>query len=237
MISSLKTLFKTKTLLYKIWFYLNKKNLSTHIRLPDNRDDFYFEGYPRSGNTYVYGLMKSLYPETKSCSHLHTIAGLKIAQTKGVPAIVIIRQPEDAIASNLFTKTNGKEQDLENKMLTEVIEDWIVFYSYVLKSLNSKNNHKSKQRLHIIFFDKFLSDKYNEMNKISLFLNNDDLNLEIFKDVSENFDETMKLKENNKGIASSSLPSEKRKKFKMDRMEKIKNHPKFQITKNIYNQF
>jgi hypothetical protein len=162
---------------------------------------------------------------------------LKIAQTKGVPAIVIIRQPEDAIASNLFTKTNDKEQDLENEMLNEVIKDWIVFYSYVLKSLNSNNKQKSKQKLHIIFFDKFLSDKYNEMNKIFLFLNKNDLNLEVFKDISKKFDSKMKLKETNKPIATSSLPSEERRKFKIDRMEKIKNHPKFQIAKNIYNQF
>lgn len=228
MIKPLKTLFKTQTLLYKLFFHINKKNLSKGIRLPKKGDDFYFEGYPRSGNTYVYNLIKSLNPETESCSHLHVVAGLKIAKTLSIPSIVIIRKPEDAIASNFYTQMNKKENRLENAILTEVIEDWIVFYSYVLKI---------KYKAHIISFDKFLNDKYSELNKVAHFLKMDDLNPQGFDEVLKKNDDKMKMKENNKEISYSSLPSGKREEFKRINKEKIINHPKFQMALNIYNQF
>ena len=90
--------------IYKIWFYtyLNQKN--KNLRLPKNKDPLYFDGYPRSGNTYTFGLIYRVYPSLhcKVSHHLHSIIVLKIAIKKDIKSIVIIRNPKDAIISYLY---------------------------------------------------------------------------------------------------------------------------------------
>lgn len=96
----IKSVVKSSPVLYKLWFLRNKGTLRSNVRLSKIKDHYYFDGYPRSGNTYFHGLFKCLYPYLNGASHLHCTAGIKIACRFRVPKIIIIvRKPEDAILS------------------------------------------------------------------------------------------------------------------------------------------
>jgi len=58
------------------------------------------EGFPRSANTFVYMLVKeSSIDRLKIAHHMHCTAQLKMALKWGIPAILLIRNPIDAIVS------------------------------------------------------------------------------------------------------------------------------------------
>lgn len=57
------------------------------------------DGFPRSGNTFAVALIREAFPGLTVASHLHATAHVKQALADDVPAIVLIRDPVDAIAS------------------------------------------------------------------------------------------------------------------------------------------
>jgi hypothetical protein len=63
--------------------------------------EFVIEGYPRSGNTFAtaaFGLAKT-GPHPKVSHHTHAPASVILAARRGIPALVLIRRPEDAVVS------------------------------------------------------------------------------------------------------------------------------------------
>jgi hypothetical protein len=78
-INFLRKYFTTVPFFYRIYFNLNVKKRQKGKKLHDSLNldsnlDYYLDGYERSGNTYTKFLMKELFPDYKSLSHLHKIA-------------------------------------------------------------------------------------------------------------------------------------------------------------------
>ena len=50
----IKKIIKSDIFLYKLWLYVQRKGRGhlLKFRLQKNGDDFYIDGYPRSGNTF-----------------------------------------------------------------------------------------------------------------------------------------------------------------------------------------
>jgi hypothetical protein len=89
--------------------------------------DLCVEGYPSSANTFAYNLFKVLRPRITYAHHTHTIANLRRAEQHDVPALVLFRDPEDAVPSFASRfRLNTVEAGLR----------YIDYYSYVLKNLN-----------------------------------------------------------------------------------------------------
>lgn len=66
------------------------------------RDDtqLVVEGYPRSANTYaVAALWVSNGQQLRIARHTHAVAQLRRARDRGLPTLLLIRRPEDAILS------------------------------------------------------------------------------------------------------------------------------------------
>lgn len=61
--------------------------------------DLCLEGYPSSGNSFALNLLRTLRPTLRISSHYHCIANLKLALKNDVPTIIIVRAPQDSIAS------------------------------------------------------------------------------------------------------------------------------------------
>ena len=146
----LKNIISGNVFLYKIWFYSVLKKRNTKLRLPMAGDRFYFDGYPRSGNTFTIGLIERIYPSLKGkgSHHLHSIAGIKLAIKNNLPIVVMIRNPEDAIISYLYTK---KEYQLKKpNLIDELTIEYITYYNFVLNFIN---------RIKIIHFDEMIKNK------------------------------------------------------------------------------
>ena len=207
--------FKSIPLLYKFWFKFNSSNL----KLPSKNDSLYFDGYPRSGNTYITNILFELYPKLKFSHHLHTIATIKLAIKIKIPVIIIIRNPLDCIASLYVMKSPNNLQD--RKLLNRLIYDYIEYFNFILSK---------KKLITFVFFDKVIKnpkifiDILAETNT-SLVKQSDYQKL---LDILDNKSLQFKQKEMTEqhAIKYSSTPNETRTSLKKIIKEKIMTHPK-----------
>lgn len=82
--------------------------------------DILIDGYFRSANTFSVEAFLSVNPGAKVSQHLHSPFQFVRAGRFGVPAILLIRQPDDAVASELVRAPE--------KTADEAWRDWIFFY-------------------------------------------------------------------------------------------------------------
>lgn len=97
----------TRTRLYvkrTPWLYRPAKRLTgrgaaDHLCSRDSQ--LCIEGYPSSGNSFSFAVLRLANPQVRIAHHCHSAANLRIALDYGVPAICLVRDPTDAIASRL----------------------------------------------------------------------------------------------------------------------------------------
>ena len=140
----LRRIFMSNPILFKFWFNNFRKS---RLNLPSNKDSFYFDGYPRSGNSYFTNLTREIYPKMSFSHHLHTIGAIKISLKKNIPTLIIVRNPLDSIAS-LYVMKN-KDEVFNNKLLNKHIKDYIKYHEFVLKNIN---------RLKIVEFQRLINE-------------------------------------------------------------------------------
>ena len=86
------------------------------------------EGYPRSGNTFaVVAFRQAQGREIKIAHHLHAAAQIKRAARLDVPAIVLIREPSEAILSVVVRDAQAS--------MRWALRSYIRFYSAVVPCL------------------------------------------------------------------------------------------------------
>lgn len=86
------------------WLYRAAKQMTGRgapDHLCDRHSDLCIEGYPSSGNSFSYAVLRLANPRLRIAHHCHSTANLKIALGYGIPAVCLIRDPADAIASRL----------------------------------------------------------------------------------------------------------------------------------------
>ncbi|MDF2233463.1 hypothetical protein P2H44_12960 [Albimonas sp. CAU 1670] len=60
------------------------------------------EGFPRSANSWIEGCVREAWPGLRVAQHLHAAASLRAAARRGLPAMLLLRAPEAAVASLLL---------------------------------------------------------------------------------------------------------------------------------------
>ena len=84
------------------------------------------EGFPRSGNTFaVVAFESAQISHIKIAHHLHAPAQIIRSAMYGIPLLVLIREPVDAIASYMIRD--------ESVTIADAFCDYIKFYEYVCK--------------------------------------------------------------------------------------------------------
>ena len=68
---------------------------------PDRSTDLVVEGFPRSANTFVKAAFLDANPGRRVASHLHAARSVRRAVRMGVPTVVLVREPVEAVASLL----------------------------------------------------------------------------------------------------------------------------------------
>ena len=66
------------------------------------RTQLVVEGFPRSANSWIEGCVREAWPGLRVAQHLHAAASLREAARRGLPAILLLREPEAAVASLLL---------------------------------------------------------------------------------------------------------------------------------------
>jgi len=110
------------------------------------------EGFPRSANSYAVVAFRVANPDVKIAHHLHVPAQLIQATGLGIPSVLLIRKPEEAVASflvfqqsdqaNLYLKTyirfHKALRKLRHKLIVADFELAITNMNAIIKAVNEK---------------------------------------------------------------------------------------------------
>ena len=124
----LRKLFMSKPFFFYLWYKLYRSKKKLKPKWFNKETTFYFDGYPRSGNTYMIFLMKEIYDEKNIIHHFHTIAPLKVALKKKIKSLIIIRNPIESVSSSYLKKFEKKELPLST--FIERLTDQKIFYLF-----------------------------------------------------------------------------------------------------------
>ena len=188
-----------------MWVFGLQAYLRPH--LVTSRTALLIEGYPRSGNTFActaFHLSQS--PPVHVASHMHCPGHLKKAVRLGVPGLILIRQPQDAIASMLiFYQCKFP--------VRQAIREYIDFY---------ETAWACRESLLIADFEEVRSDfgaVINRLNKrfgtnFSSFENTDENRSECFQQIDKAFSERYGEVRDEKSVYRITKPVEERTRLK-----------------------
>ncbi len=75
--------------------------------------DFVIDGFPRSGNSFAhYALLHCGRRDMRIAHHVHAPAQIIIAARLGIPALVVLREPAEAVAGALVKNPRFRAADL-----------------------------------------------------------------------------------------------------------------------------
>lgn len=114
--------------LLRIYCQLTGKN----IAFVSGNTQAVIEGYPRSGNTYVYCAFVLSQPglgESEVAHHVHGAAQIEQGVARGLPVLLLLREPEKAIPSLLIRAPNIDPAD--------ACRDYLAFHQRVLRWADS----------------------------------------------------------------------------------------------------
>lgn len=114
----LKHCICTKPGLFRLWITLTDKRRRDLI--PNKATAIVIEGYPRSGNTHAVVAFCNAGNALESIAHhCHVPATVLYACARSIPAIVLVREPGNAVASTMMY--TGKSAET-------LLKDWIWYY-------------------------------------------------------------------------------------------------------------
>lgn len=229
--SSIRSFILNHEVTYKLWFY-SFRSLKGR-RLPNAKDHFYFDGYPRSGNTYFVGYLKRVFSDLRFTSHLHSTIALKIALKLKIPTFILIRSPEDAVSSNLYRVLAGSSRLATHEEIDGIIDDLIddKITEYIRYYQLVKNN---LEVLNVTTFRSCIVNEVGVAQKISEIVRGHPNNKGRLEGILQEHKRDMKLKEKKKNSSVSSLPNEERNRFKKEYKIKIKKSKHFSEAKMLY---
>lgn len=171
-------------------------------------------------------LCRFFYPNLKFANHLHTPAALAIAFKKKIPAIVLIRQPSEAVPSNAYRKKHMQKADISDHLLDVLIDDYICYYEYVLR-------HASF--LSLVMFAELKVDPLNVLQKeVSHHSKRCALRYPISDESLRYFNGAMKAREKKKPVGASSLPDDRSRDEKVAYSELVMSRPMFAQAADLY---
>lgn len=138
--------------LYKIYFFFIRRKKGVNIHFFDSHTKIYFDGYQRSGNTFLGHILRHIFPDLNMVHHLHKVAPIKIALKKRIPTYILVRDPSEAISSNYlkkFAPSGVIPEELDVKLLSIMVNDYYDYYSFVLNNID---------KLNIIYFNNLIND-------------------------------------------------------------------------------
>jgi len=117
------------------WIFLPSVRFRPSLQQPDDprravgrATEIVIEGYPRSGNTFaVVAFRQAQGREILIAHHLHAAAQIKRAASLGVPAVVLIREPSEAVLSLVVRDPHAS--------MRWALRSYIRFYSAVVPYL------------------------------------------------------------------------------------------------------
>ncbi len=136
---AMKRNIKSNPFLFWTWYQLYHKKWGKPKSWFSADTQLYFDGYPRSGNTFGVHLIRSLWPKMNIVDHFHAIAPLKVAIKRKVPAFILFRDPENAITSayikyHALRNKKFSMTEINTNLLKSMMDDYKLYYQWVLNN-------------------------------------------------------------------------------------------------------
>ncbi|MDB9527390.1 hypothetical protein PN498_15430 [Oscillatoria sp. CS-180] len=169
------------------------------------RDDtaIVIEGYPRSGNSFAFTAFDLAQgnASTRVAHHLHTASVVIAALRQGIPCLILVRNPEDAIISHIIYS--------QNLTIRQCLKSYLDFYQPLLKYRDQFITAK---------FEEVISDFGNVIHEVNQKFHTA---FTEFDHTQENVDKCFYVLENSwkdlgmeKQKSVTNAPSERRKRYK-----------------------
>ena len=164
--------------------------------------DIVIDGYPRSANSFSVGAFKKAqYKSTKVAHHLHVPAHIMRACDLGIPTLLLVRHPVDAIVSHRALHREGEIVENAPRSALRIgfrpfFHSWIDFYDTTREYIDS---------VVVGLFDQVVTDFEKVLEKVN---SKYDTKFSLFDHTEEN------EKKINSALGYHAGPSERRKKLK-----------------------
>lgn len=227
---TLKRLIKDHPQLFYLWYHLYRKWRGVKIDYFDSQTELYFDGFPRSGNTFALHLISKIWPDMHIVHHFHAIAAVKIALANNIPTFILLRDPLNAISSWYLKELSMqnrsfKPSEINHQFLKSLVIDYYHYYKWISNNLIG---------ISIIKFEALI----NEPASVMLDINNS-LNGDFEQDNSKVLMMAEKLKDDKFGAKvamGSSLPNEEKEKAKRLIQEEILKMKEFSNARKIHEE-
>lgn len=223
----IKYFLKKNSFLYNL--YLDyKQEKRPHLSIKKRRTKICIEGYPRSANSYAVRMFKisNQRNEHYVLHHSHSFNRIKKAIKNNIPVLVLIRNPEDAIASSLVFKSKRK-QDKFSWFIRLEIRKYLDFYLPIFNYLD---------KILVVKFEDVISN-YSEI--IRRFNNYFGLSFNIPNDEQKARNKVLRDINMNSPHKNNSLkipkPSENRAALLNELRKKVEEQPNFNKAQLCYN--
>lgn len=124
---------------YPQFYFSQREKLYGYVdnqKMIDSDTEIVIDGYRSSANTFALKAFRMAQTrEVKIAHHTHDPSQLIAAATANVPAIVLIRNPEEVVLScttRFYDISNKPEQEIA-KLIYHLISDYIYFYRRIIK--------------------------------------------------------------------------------------------------------
>ena len=182
--------------------------------------DLCIDGYPRSANSYAVNLAGNLNPSLRMVHHIHSQVIIRKAVKLGIPTIVLIRNPKDAIVSEYIRikYSTNKEPSLDY-----LIQKYIDYYNAVSDVLSSVS---------IVTFTEITNNPVSFLKLVSR-LTDTVTNRNYEELVAETMSQS-KAKVTKEIIYTTSVPTKERTLYKKEVSEELTNLYDFSDAEKIY---
>jgi len=188
-------------------------------RIAASGADICIEGYPRSGNSYFVSAMLGWNRGLSAAHHTHLAGSAKYALKRAIPTVILIRRPEDAVASVLVW---------DGLLSTSVaLASYIHFYQTLWKY---------RERFLVLGFDEVIKKPDTCMQNI-----NRRFNQQFFSTaLSAQEDERIRARlanadlRNNRAGVSSSLPNTRKAQLKKEHSEHVLSSRLYPYAKRLF---
>ena len=112
-----------------IWFpWMVRAQWKRRNRPARPTDQIVIDGHPRSANTFSSRAFRFANPDVAASHHMHAPANILLAVRYGLPTVVLLRPPVDAVMSEVIRQPR--------KRLRRGLLEWNSFYATVLPVLD-----------------------------------------------------------------------------------------------------
>jgi hypothetical protein len=112
--------------IYLPWARARRTAVDGSIKAVSPETEIVIEGFPRSGNSFAFAAFRLAQERpVRIAHHLHAPAQVIAAARRGIPALVLIREPEDAVVSLLMRQPELAPDD--------ALRDYLGFYEPLLR--------------------------------------------------------------------------------------------------------